>query len=140
MDFIFPWSSLFGGMLLGISALALLYFNGKIAGISGILSGLIRPVKLDFLWRLIFLIGMMLGGLLGRDIFAAHIPGEFDLPTWQLIAAGLLVGIGTKLGNGCTSGHGICGMGRLSIRSIAATCVFMVVAIITTFINLHVFG
>ncbi len=138
MDFTFPWSSLLGGMLLGVSAFILLLFNGKIAGISGILSGLVKPIKNDFLWRGLFLIGMMLGGILGRDAFGAHIPSEFSIPTWLVVIAGLLVGIGTKIGNGCTSGHGICGMGRLSYRSIVATCVFMVVAVVTTYVHLHV--
>lgn len=123
-----PWSALAGGALLGLSAVILLLFRGRIAGISGILSGLFTPHKGDTSWRVLFLVGMMLGALLLLPL-GISIP---DMPSgsiWLYVAAGLLVGIGTKLGNGCTSGHGICGMGRFSKRSIVATLVFMAVAI-----------
>ncbi len=129
-----PWSALAGGMLLGLSAVILLLFRGRIAGISGILSGLFTPHRGDTSWRVLFLVGMMLGGL-------ALIPLGFSIPEMPssslllYIAAGFLVGVGTKLGNGCTSGHGICGMGRLSMRSVVATLVFMAVAIFVVFIR-----
>ncbi len=129
-----PWSALAGGRLLGLSAVILLLFRGRIAGISGILSGLFTPHRGDTSWRVLFLVGMMLGGL-------ALIPLGFSIPEMpsssllRYIAAGFLVGVGTKLGNGCTSGHGICGMGRLSMRSVVATLVFMAVAIFVVFIR-----
>ncbi|EKO3519811.1 YeeE/YedE family protein [Vibrio fluvialis] len=137
MTFTMPWESLLGGVLLGISATVMLLMNGKIAGISGILTGLLTPKSRDFAWRLLFAVGMVSGGVLGVLAFGSHIPTEFDSSTLLLAVAGLLVGIGTRLGNGCTSGHGICGIGRLSKRSIVATCVFMVVAAITVFVRLH---
>ncbi len=138
MVFNIPWESLFGGMLLGVSASLLLLFNGKIAGISGIMSGLLVPKSKDFSWRVLFFIGMMAGGWLGASLFGAEIPTHFAASTGMLALAGLLVGVGTKLGNGCTSGHGICGIGRLSTRSIVATMVFMVVAAVTVFVRLHI--
>ncbi|PJC87435.1 hypothetical protein CSW98_05930 [Vibrio sp. HA2012] len=132
-----PWGSLFGGVLLGISATVLLLVNGKVAGISGILTGLLTPKSKDYSWRLLFFIGMICGGMLGSKLLGAHIPTEFAASSGMVALAGLLVGIGTKLGNGCTSGHGICGIGRLSIRSVVATCVFMLVAALTVFVRLH---
>ncbi|MGN2615026.1 YeeE/YedE family protein [Aliivibrio fischeri] len=133
-----PWLSLFGGMLLGVSATLLLLLNGKIAGISGVLTGLMTPKKKDYAWRWLFVLGMISGGAAGVYFFGAHVPTEYTTNTPLLIIAGLLVGIGTRLGNGCTSGHGICGIGRLSVRSIVATCVFMLVAGLTVFVRLHI--
>ncbi|MDV7103540.1 YeeE/YedE thiosulfate transporter family protein [Vibrio sp. TH_r3] len=138
MSFSIPWESLFGGVLLGISASVLLLMNGKIAGISGIVSGLLTPKRKDYSWRLLFFIGMMLGGMLAGVMFNVSIPGEFSASPWLLAVSGLLVGIGTKIGNGCTSGHGICGIGRFSFRSIVATLTFMLVAALTVFFRLHV--
>jgi hypothetical protein len=132
-----PWDSLFGGMLLGVSATLLLLFNGKIAGISGVLTGLMTPKKRDYAWRWLFVLGMISGGIAGVHFLGAEVPSEYSTTTGMLIIAGLLVGIGTRLGNGCTSGHGICGIGRLSIRSIVATCIFMAAAAITVFVRLH---
>lgn len=137
MAFTFPWESLAGGILLGISATVLLLLNGKIAGISGIMTGLLTPKSSDFAWRLLFAVGMVGGGVLATIWFAVDTPREFGLSVWWLAAAGLLVGIGTRLGNGCTSGHGICGIGRLSKRSIVATMIFMAVAGATVFVRLH---
>ncbi|MUK39158.1 YeeE/YedE family protein [Aliivibrio fischeri] len=94
--------------------------------------------KKGYAWRWLFVLGMISGGAAGVYFFGAHVPTEYTISTPLLIIAGLLVGIGTRLGNGCTSGHGICGIGRLSVRSIVATCVFMLVAGITVFIRLHV--
>ncbi|OBT07965.1 hypothetical protein A9264_05725 [Vibrio sp. UCD-FRSSP16_10] len=137
MEFSIPWSSLFGGMLLGVSASILLLFNGKIAGISGIISGLIKNQTGDRGWRWLFALGMVAGGVLGTTALNAYIPTSYDTGLGILLLGGLLVGFGTKIGNGCTSGHGICGIGRLSKRSIVATCVFMLVAAITVFVRLH---
>ncbi|ELA4928337.1 YeeE/YedE family protein [Vibrio vulnificus] len=137
MTFVVPWESLAGGILLGISALTMLLVNGKVAGISGILTGLLTPKSRDFSWRLMFVIGMVSGGVLAVTFGAAS--ASVALPTSGVLiaAAGLLVGIGTRLGNGCTSGHGICGIGRLSKRSIVATAIFMAVAAMTVFVRLH---
>ena len=137
MAFTIPWESLAGGMLLGVSATLLLLLNGKIAGISGIMTGLLTPRTSDFAWRLLFSLGMVLGGVIGVSVFASEVPTSFDSSVWVLGAAGLLVGIGTRLGNGCTSGHGICGIGRLSRRSIIATIIFMIVAAMTVFVRFH---
>lgn len=134
---VIPWESLFGGILLGISATILLLVNGKIAGISGIMNGIMSPKKGDYSWRLLFAVGMMAGGLISVLMLGVAVPSTANLSLGMVIAAGLLVGIGTRLGNGCTSGHGICGMGRLSKRSIVATCVFMAVAGLTVFVRLH---
>ncbi|MGR2989255.1 YeeE/YedE family protein [Vibrio vulnificus] len=137
MTFVVPWESLVGGILLGISALTMLLVNGKVAGISGILTGLLIPKSRDFAWRLMFVVGMVSGGVLAVTFGAAS--ASVALPTSGVLtaAAGLLVGIGTRLGNGCTSGHGICGIGRLSKRSIVATAIFMAVAAMTVFVRLH---
>ncbi|HCG5245833.1 TPA: YeeE/YedE family protein [Vibrio parahaemolyticus] len=134
---VIPWESLFGGILLGISATILLLVNGKIAGISGIMNGIMSPKKGDYSWRLLFAVGMIAGGLISVLMLGVAAPSIANLSLGMVIAAGLLVGIGTRLGNGCTSGHGICGMGRLSKRSIVATCVFMAVAGLTVFVRLH---
>ncbi|EJG0971696.1 YeeE/YedE family protein [Vibrio parahaemolyticus] len=134
---VIPWESLFGGILLGISATILLLVNGKIAGISGIMNGIMSPKKGDYSWRLLFAVGMIAGGLISVLMLGVAAPSSANLSLGMVIAAGLLVGIGTRLGNGCTSGHGICGMGRLSKRSIVATCVFMAVAGLTVFVRLH---
>ncbi|AKU57359.1 YeeE/YedE family protein [Vibrio parahaemolyticus] len=134
---VIPWESLFGGILLGISATILLLVNGKIAGISGIMNGIMSPKKGDYSWRLLFAVGMIAGGLISVLMLGVAVPSTANLSLGMVIVAGLLVGIGTRLGNGCTSGHGICGMGRLSKRSIVATCVFMAVAGLTVFVRLH---
>ncbi len=132
-----PWESLFGGMLLGLSAMLLMLINGKIAGISGVCTGILLPRNHEFPWRVAFAIGMVTGGFAIYKFTDIAVPQSLEFSTWHLAIAGLLVGIGTRLGNGCTSGHGICGIGRLSPRSIAATCVFMFVAGVTVFVRLH---
>ncbi|MCL9776306.1 YeeE/YedE family protein [Vibrio methylphosphonaticus] len=137
MEFTFPWASLLGGMLLGLSATLLLFFNGKIAGISGILGRIYQAKSGDTSWRLLFVLGMVVGGVLSAKLLNVA-PAEMVVSTPLVLVAGLLVGLGTKLGNGCTSGHGICGMGRLSKRSIVATMTFMAVAMATTSVMLHV--
>nr|WP_086937873.1 YeeE/YedE thiosulfate transporter family protein [Thaumasiovibrio occultus] len=139
MDFTIPWHALYGGMLLGVSASLLLLFNGRIAGISGIVGGIIQPDSGGLVWRVLFVGGMIGAGLVANQ-FGVHFPlfpSDANLDVTNVVAAGLLVGMGTKMGNGCTSGHGICGIGRLSKRSFAATCTFMAVAMITVFIRLH---
>ncbi|WP_019027451.1 YeeE/YedE family protein [Colwellia piezophila] len=134
MGFTIPWQSLFGGMLLGLSAALLMLFSGKVAGISGIIGGLLSRQKHETSWRVAFVIGMIL------SVYVVS-PLGFELPEiinnniFLVALAGLLVGLGTRLGNGCTSGHGIVGMGRFSKRSIIATCIFMTTAIIVVLIR-----
>ncbi|AMG29402.1 hypothetical protein AL542_02955 [Grimontia hollisae] len=141
MTFQIPWDALFGGALVGVSGLALMILNGRVAGISGIISGLFTSGKSEFSWRLLFLIGMVLAGL-SASAMGFSFPDFKSLAAetspLMIITAGLLVGIGTKLSNGCTSGHGICGIGRLSKRSIVATLTFMAAAFATVFIRFHV--
>ncbi|MDU1142346.1 YeeE/YedE thiosulfate transporter family protein [Aeromonas rivipollensis] len=129
--------SLGGGMLAGLSALILMLFNGKVAGISGILAGALQHRQA---WRWLFLLGLGGGAWLALTLGWASMPAFTGLPGWPVVLlAGLLVGIGTRLGNGCTSGHGICGMGRLSLRSIVATLTFMAAGVITVFLTHHLF-
>ena len=136
-----PYSALAGGALIGLSAALLLLLNGRIAGISGIIGRALPPHQRgDVGWRLFFLAGLLFGPLILRlaDGNVANI--GIDTPWPILIIAGLLVGYGTGLGNGCTSGHGVCGLARLSPRSAAATVVFMAVAGITVYIVRHWLG
>lgn len=132
-----PWSSLAGGLLIGIATAMFLLFNGRIAGISGILGGLLRPTAGDAGWRIAFLSGLLAAPLLYR--LAAPLPSvRIDATTITLIMAGLLVGIGTRYGSGCTSGHGVCGLSRLSLRSAVATAAFMLAGFATVYIVRHV--
>lgn len=130
-DFLWP---ILGGVLIGLSATLLLLFTGRIAGISGIVWGAMRGKDLsDKLWRWIFIIGMLFGAFLFHQLTGKPIPVVND--NYLLAAvAGILVGMGVKIGNGCTSGHGVCGMGRLSLRSLVATITFMLAAIVTVVI------
>ncbi|KQQ19472.1 hypothetical protein ASF53_24080 [Methylobacterium sp. Leaf123] len=129
--------SLGGGALIGASAALLLLTNGRIAGISGIVGGLFRPSGHDFAWRAAFLIGLLLGPVAFR-LGAGHWPEVRVDASWPLlVTAGLLVGYGTRLGSGCTSGHGVCGLARLSPRSFVAVGTFMAAAIITVFLVRH---
>ncbi len=131
-----PWSALGGGVLIGLAAAIFVLLNGRIAGISGILGGLIKPVRGDVAWRMAFvagLVGAPLVYLLGADWPRLQIDAGYG----ALIAAGLLVGIGTRYGSGCTSGHGVCGVSRLSPRSLAATAVFIGVGFVTVFVMRH---
>lgn len=135
-----PVPALAGGVLIGISATLLLLFNGRIAGVSGILGGLVIPVPGDRLWRGFFLSGLIVSGF----IYNINFPGIFyprpDYPLFLLITGGFIVGFGTRMGGGCTSGHGVCGIGRLSIRSVIATLVFMITGTITVYIVRHLIG
>ncbi|MBD8455052.1 YeeE/YedE family protein [Serratia rubidaea] len=125
-----PLQSFFGGLLIGTAVWVLLLFCGRVAGISGILGNVLARATRDKGWRLAFLIGMVLSPLLYR--LAAPLPEIEIAASWpRLIVAGLLVGIGTRYASGCTSGHGVCGLARLSRRSLAATATFIVTAMIT---------
>jgi hypothetical protein len=132
-----PWSALAGGVLIGIAAALLVFINGRIAGVSGIVGGLLRPVRGDVGWRVAFAAGMLLAPL----VFAAFasLPAlQIDASYPMLIAGGLLVGIGTRYGSGCTSGHGVCGVARASPRSIVATLAFMFAGFVTVYLVRHV--
>lgn len=131
-----PWLSLGGGVLIGLSAVLLMWLNGRIAGMTGILFGIIPPFAPDWGWRAAFIAGAVIAPLLwigaGNAIdFAVPVSGT------ALVFGGLIVGVGVTFGGGCTSGHGVCGIARLSPRSIVATAVFMVVTFITVFIIRH---
>ncbi|GAA5187469.1 YeeE/YedE family protein [Ferrimonas gelatinilytica] len=122
-------NALFGGMLIGFAALILMLVNGRIAGISGILTGALKPRPGDG-WRFAFLLGLIGSGFTLTTLGWVTRP-ELTTSTPLMLIAGFLVGLGAYLGNGCTSGHGICGLGRLSTRSLAATAVFMATAVLT---------
>ncbi len=138
MDTFTPVSGFIGGILIGLAATLLLVANGRIAGISGILGGVIKPVRGDAAWRVLFIVGIWLGVLAYWLVRGEVIPVQIEAGWPTLVVAGLLVGFGTRLGSGCTSGHGVCGIGRSSMRSIVATLVFMITAIATVFITHHV--
>lgn len=131
-----PWTSLAGGMLIGLAAALLILFNGRIAGISGILGGVLRPRSGDLGWRIAFLAGLI-GTPLLWQLWQALPPVQVDAGTPALIAAGLLVGVGVRYGAGCTSGHGVCGLSRLSPRSLAATIAFMAAGFLTVYLLRH---
>lgn len=135
-----PYSSLAGGLLIGAAVAALWILCGRVAGISGIVGGLLRAARGDAAWRLLFLGGLVGGGLLMRLVAPASFPKAAPGSLGLLAAAGLLVGFGTRLGNGCTSGHGLCGISRLSPRSLVATGVFMSVGMLTVAIARHWLG
>jgi uncharacterized protein len=135
-----PISAAIGGALIGLSAVLLMLLNGRIAGITGIAGGLIDPISTDRFWRATFIVGLIAAPLSAMLIgYTVPVP---QMPTSMITiaAAGLLVGFGTRMSNGCTSGHGICGMARLSTRSITATAVFMGAAIIVVALTRHVVG
>ncbi len=135
-----PVSALIGGALIGLAAAILLLLNGRVAGVSGIAGGLIALNKGDSMWRVFFLGGLVIGAL----AYGFEEPASTDITisdSWPiLVLGGLAVGFGTRMGGGCTSGHGVCGMARVSVRSLVATGTFMVVAMATVFIVRHVAG
>ncbi len=136
-----PWMSLAGGVLLGLAAAAFLLLNGRILGISGILGGLLAPRTGDIGWRIAFLLGMLAApatlALLAPPGFLAE--ARIDAGTLAIVVAGLLVGYGTRLGSGCTSGHGVCGLSRLSPRSLVATGTFMAAGFAVVYAIRHLF-
>ncbi|MSO64833.1 MAG: YeeE/YedE family protein [Alphaproteobacteria bacterium] len=135
-----PLSSLLGGALIGLAASLLLLLNGRVAGVSGILAGLLPPSRGDAAWRGFFLAGLIIGALLYRVALGFDDSIAFDVPWPWLVVAGLLTGLGTRIGGGCTSGHGVCGISRLSLRSLAATAIFVGVGMVTVFVLRHVTG
>ena len=134
-----PMASLVGGVMIGVAALLLMLLHGRVMGISGILGGIVRPAARDDMpWRLLFVAGALLGPLAviflaGRPVDVVSVASGLVLPV-----AGFLVGLGTAIGSGCTSGHGICGLARLSMRSAAAVGMFMITAVVTVYIVRHV--
>ena len=135
-----PLMSLVGGTLIGLSAVLLMAFNGRIAGMTGILTGLLPPVSTDWPWRAAFIVGAIAAPVLVVSLSSQTIGFDSPVPSSWLAISGLIVGVGVYFGSGCTSGHGVCGMARLSPRSIAATAVFMATTAATVFVSRHVLG
>lgn len=134
-----PYQAIIGGILIGLAATIFILFNGRIAGISGILGGLLKPTKSEFGWRLAFLLGLILAPSV--YLFYAPLPQiSIDTSVPWLIAAGALVGFGARLGSGCTSGHGVCGLSRLSLRSLVATMTFMGAGFFIVYLSRHLLG
>ena len=131
-----PLSALAGGGLIGLAAAIFVLLNGRIAGISGVLGGLLRATTGDLSWRVAFLLGLV-GAPLVYSIFTAGPRPQIDADWAALVAAGLLVGVGTRYGAGCTSGHGVCGLSRLSLRSLVATLTFMSSGFATVYVIRH---
>ena len=131
-----PWSALAGGLLIGLATAMFALLNGRVAGISGVLGGLFKPVRGDIGWRAAFIAGIVAAPAIYALV--ATLPAmQIDASYAMLIAAGLLVGVGTRYGSGCTSGHGVCGLSRLSPRSLVATAAFMVAGFIVVFLLRH---
>ncbi len=133
-----PVSSLIGGAFIGLSAILLLWLNGRIAGISGIFHGLFPPHKSDFLWRVLFLTGLILGSFIYYLFPQIHFIPRTNYPISLLLLAGFLVGIGTRLSGGCTSGHGVCGIARMSRRSLVATLIFFAFGLLSVYVIRHI--
>jgi uncharacterized membrane protein YedE/YeeE len=131
-----PWASLAGGLLLGVAAAIFILVHGRILGVSGIVGGLLPPATGDWAWRLTFVAGVLAAPLL-YQLVATPAAVRIDAEPVMIVVAGLLVGIGTRYGSGCTSGHGICGLSRLSPRSVVATVTFMAAGFVTVFVVRH---
>ena len=140
MNHFTPVSALAGGLLIGTAAVLLLWLNGRIAGISNITAGLLSWKRGDVLWRLLFLGGLVLGAALYYLGFGGAPVARANFPVWLLALGGLLVGFGTSFGSGCTSGHGVCGMSRLTLRSLVATLAFMGAGFVTVYVVRHLLG
>jgi uncharacterized protein len=134
-----PVASLIGGVLIGLASVWLLAANGRIAGVSGILHGLFAQPPGDRLWRLFFILGLVTAGI-AWHAYAGPAPAREGFGLGWAAAAGLLVGFGTRLGGGCTSGHGVCGLGRLSVRSLVAVAIFMATGMASAFVTRHWLG
>jgi uncharacterized membrane protein YedE/YeeE len=134
-----PWPALAGGVLIGLAAAMLVLLLGRIAGISGIVAGLLKPFSGDVGWRLAFVMGLLLAP--AAWMLSSPLPAiEIEASNGMLIAAGLIVGLGTRYGSGCTSGHGVCGLSRLSPRSLVATVTFMLTGFVTVYLLRHLIG
>lgn len=135
-----PVSALIGGALIGLSASILLLFTGRMAGVSGIMEGVLSHAGRERIWRLLFLLGLIIGAFLYQLSNPSFFTPRDGYPVWLLIVGGILVGFGTRMGRGCTSGHGICGIANFSIRSIYATLIFMATGIATVYVLRHLLG
>lgn len=135
-----PYRGLIGGILIGLSSALFLYLNGRIAGISGMVHGLLPPKHPFPWWRLTFLIGLFVGGFVFYIFPLIQFPLRTNFSIYLLLLGGFFVGLGSRMGDGCTSGHGVCGIARLSVRSLAATVTFMVTAILTVYVLRHLGG
>jgi len=124
-------SAFSGGILIGLATVLMMLGNGRITGISGILGGLVKPERGQLSWRLVFVVSLVLGGTLYPLLWGSELAVELGSPWWVYVIAGLFVGVGTRAGGGCTSGHGICGLARFSPRSMVATVTFIATAAIT---------
>ncbi len=131
-----PWTALTGGMIVGLAAAMFALLNGRIAGISGILGGLLSAHKGDIAWRTAFVGGLIIAPVV-YSLFANLPARQFDADYLTLIIAGLIVGVGTRYGSGCTSGHGVCGLSRFSLRALVATLSFMGAGFVTVFVTRH---
>lgn len=134
-----PVSAAFGGMLIGLSAVLLMLLIGRVAGMTGIVAGIIPPLPKDWKWRASFLAGAVVSPILYLAVSGQSVELTVPVSHGALVVGGLIVGIGVTFGSGCTSGHGVCGVARLSMRSIVATGVFMVSTFITVFLIRHIF-
>ena len=134
-----PWSSLAGGILIGLATAVFLMFNGRIAGISGLVGGLLHPAKGDIAWRIAFVLGLISAPVV-YSLVTPLPQVRVEAGSVLLVVAGLLVGIGTRYGSGCTSGHGVCGLSRRSPRSMVATAAFMLAGFATVFVVRHLVG
>ena len=132
-----PWSALAGGLVLGLASALFILLNGRVLGISGIVGGLLRPKAGDSAWRMSFVLGMLVAPALYWLLTGAAVPATIDAGWGTIVLAGLLVGLGTRYGAGCTSGHGVCGLARLSPRSLVATLAFMAAGFVTVFALRH---
>lgn len=134
-----PWPALAGGVLIGIAAAMFVLLNGRIAGVSGVLGGLLNPARGDVAWRMSFVLGLLIAPTV-YGLFSVGSPLRIDAGDGALVLAGVLVGVGTRYGSGCTSGHGVCGLSRLSLRSLVATLAFMAAGFGTVFVSRHLLG
>ncbi len=134
-----PYSALTGGLIIGLAVALFILVNGRIAGITGIVSGLLRPKPKDTAWRVAFILGLVAAPVL-YQLVATLPPIEIDANLPMIVLAGFIVGIGTRYGSGCTSGHGVCGLSRLSPRSLVATIAFMFTGVLTVYVLRHLIG
>jgi uncharacterized membrane protein YedE/YeeE len=140
MEFIDYYPAVLGGLLIGTSACVLLLFTGRIAGLSGIINGVIIPAKSETGWRAVFIASLLAGAAAHYYFFSHPQFIEDSFSPVLMLAGGFLVGFGTNMGSGCTSGHGVCGLGRLSLRSLIATLTFMLTAVVTVFVFRQIFS
>lgn len=127
-------NALIGGSIIGVSVSLMLLLNGRVTGISGIINGIMTPAKGDTAWRVLFVLGLLAGGLVVSAFNPTTFSGQLATDSWTVIVAGLLVGFGTILGSGCTSGHGVCGISRMSPRSLVATMIFIAAGVAAVYV------